>query len=41
MIGPDECRHMKSVGRLHSNVEAKLVDTVTGEALSVGQEGEL
>ncbi|XP_073099686.1 4-coumarate--CoA ligase-like 7 [Elaeis guineensis] len=40
-IGPDECSNVRSAGRLHYNVEAKIVDTVTGEALSVGQEGEL
>ncbi|EHA8586329.1 4-coumarate--CoA ligase-like 7 [Cocos nucifera] len=41
LIGLDECCHVRSVGRLHPNVEAKIVDTVTGEALSIGQEGEL
>ncbi|KAJ0976994.1 hypothetical protein J5N97_012468 [Dioscorea zingiberensis] len=40
MIGPEECHHMRSVGRLSANVEAKIVDYVTGQALSVGQEGE-
>ncbi|EHA8586330.1 4-coumarate--CoA ligase-like 7 [Cocos nucifera] len=41
LIGLDECRNVRSAGRIHSNVEAKIVDSVTGEALSVGQEGEL
>lgn len=41
MMGPDECRRQKSAGRLINNVEAKIVDTITSEALSVGQEGEL
>ncbi|XP_008807546.1 4-coumarate--CoA ligase-like 7 [Phoenix dactylifera] len=41
LVGPDECCHVRSAGRLSSNVEAKIVDTVTGEALSVAQEGEL
>ncbi|KAG6516597.1 hypothetical protein ZIOFF_027066 [Zingiber officinale] len=41
MIDQDECRRLRSVGRLVQNVEAMLVDTTTGERLSVGQTGEL
>uniref|UniRef100_A0ACD6A2Q8 Uncharacterized protein n=1 Tax=Avena sativa TaxID=4498 RepID=A0ACD6A2Q8_AVESA len=41
MVGRDECAHVGSAGRLSSNVEAKVVDIVTGEPLSVGQKGEL
>ncbi|XP_042385401.1 4-coumarate--CoA ligase-like 7 isoform X1 [Zingiber officinale] len=41
MIGQEECRRLRSVGRLGQNVEAMLVDTTTGERLSVGQSGEL
>ncbi|KAJ8458420.1 hypothetical protein OPV22_031346 [Ensete ventricosum] len=41
MIGPDECRRLRSVGRLSQDVEAKIVDTVTGQPLSIGQAGEL
>ncbi|KAM0939865.1 putative AMP-dependent synthetase/ligase, AMP-binding, AMP-binding enzyme domain, ANL [Dioscorea sansibarensis] len=40
MIGQEECLRRRSVGRLNSNLEAKIVDHVTGEALSVGQHGE-
>ncbi|XP_045803451.1 4-coumarate--CoA ligase-like 9 [Trifolium pratense] len=41
MIGFDEAKHYGSVGRLAENMEAKIVDPVTGEALSPGQKGEL
>uniref|UniRef100_A0A0A9AZU2 AMP-dependent synthetase/ligase domain-containing protein n=1 Tax=Arundo donax TaxID=35708 RepID=A0A0A9AZU2_ARUDO len=41
MIGHEECRHVKSTGRLCSGVEAKVVDIVTGELLSINEEGEL
>ncbi|KAJ1686167.1 hypothetical protein LUZ63_017557 [Rhynchospora breviuscula] len=41
MIGPEECSHLKSVGRLVENAQVKIVDPNTGKALSVGQTGEL
>ncbi|KAB1217320.1 4-coumarate--CoA ligase-like 9 [Morella rubra] len=41
MIEPEECRRHGSVGRLAENMEAKIVDNVTGEALPPGQRGEL
>ncbi|XP_039125255.1 4-coumarate--CoA ligase-like 7 [Dioscorea cayenensis subsp. rotundata] len=41
MIGPEECKHWRSVGRLNANMEAKIVDHVTGHPLSLGQHGEL
>ncbi|XP_071733938.1 4-coumarate--CoA ligase-like 9 [Rutidosis leptorrhynchoides] len=41
MNKPDECDHYGSAGRLSCNVEAKIVDPETGEALSPMQEGEL
>ena len=41
MLGPDESKRHGSVGRLSENMEAKIVDPVTGEALSPGQKGEL
>ncbi|XP_074581310.1 4-coumarate--CoA ligase-like 7 [Curcuma longa] len=41
MIDQEECRRLRSVGRLAQNVEAMIVDTTTGERLSVGQTGEL
>lgn len=37
----DETRRHGSVGRLISNVEAKIVDPETGEVLPPGQQGEL
>lgn len=40
MISQEECLRWRSVGRLNSNLEAKIVDHVTGEVLSVGQHGE-
>ncbi|CAM0875966.1 unnamed protein product [Alopecurus aequalis] len=41
MVNRDECSHLGSTGRVSHNVEVKIVDTVTGEPLSAGQEGEL
>lgn len=41
MVSRDECSHVGSAGRVSHNVEVKIVDIVTGEPLSVGQEGEL
>ncbi|CAK9139421.1 unnamed protein product [Ilex paraguariensis] len=41
MIGPDESKQYGSTGRLAENMEAKIVDPVTGEALPPGQQGEL
>ncbi|KAK9066421.1 hypothetical protein SSX86_013743 [Deinandra increscens subsp. villosa] len=41
MTNPDECEHYGSAGRLSCNVEAKIVDPETGEALSPMQQGEL
>lgn len=41
MIGPDEAKRHGSVGRLAENMEAKIVDPVTGELLPPGQKGEL
>ncbi|KAL6631362.1 hypothetical protein ACP70R_028212 [Stipagrostis hirtigluma subsp. patula] len=41
MISRDECSRVGSSGRISENVEAKIVDHVTGEVLSVGQKGEL
>ncbi|OWM74364.1 4-coumarate--CoA ligase-like 9 isoform X2 [Punica granatum] len=41
MMGPYESRRYGSVGRLSENMEAKIVDPVTGEALPPGQKGEL
>ncbi|KAL9338064.1 hypothetical protein Peur_069833 [Populus x canadensis] len=40
-IGPEESRQLASVGRLSENMEAKIVDPETGEALGLGQRGEL
>ncbi|KAL9375486.1 hypothetical protein Peur_032365 [Populus x canadensis] len=40
-IGPEESRQLASVGRLSENMEAKIVDPGTGEALGLGQRGEL
>ncbi|XP_077227274.1 4-coumarate--CoA ligase-like 9 [Tasmannia lanceolata] len=40
-IGPEENQHYGSAGRLTENLEAKIVDPVTGEDLSPGQQGEL
>lgn len=41
MIGPEEAARYGTVGRLAENMEAKIVDPVTGEALPPGQRGEL
>ncbi|KAI3727032.1 hypothetical protein L1987_66840 [Smallanthus sonchifolius] len=41
MNRPDECQHYGSAGRLSCNVEAKIVDPETGEALSPMRQGEL
>nr|WGU11326.1 4-coumarate:CoA ligase 12 [Crinum x powellii] len=41
MINCEECKNVRSVGRLSENVEAKIVDVVDGKDLSVGQRGEL
>ncbi|XP_071733939.1 4-coumarate--CoA ligase-like 9 [Rutidosis leptorrhynchoides] len=41
MIGPHECESYGSVGRLSSNVEAKIVHPETGKALNPMQQGEL
>ncbi|KAG5035725.1 hypothetical protein JHK87_010635 [Glycine soja] len=41
VLGPDESKRHGSVGRLAENMEAKIVDPVTGEALPPGQKGEL
>ncbi|CAN6585524.1 unnamed protein product [Malus baccata var. baccata] len=41
MIDSEECSHRASVGRLAENMEAKIVDTETGEALPPGKRGEL
>lgn len=41
MIGPDEAKRHGSVGRLAENMEAKIVDPSSGEALPPGQRGEL
>ncbi|KAB1217317.1 4-coumarate--CoA ligase-like 9 [Morella rubra] len=41
MEGSEEYSRLYSVGRLTVNMEAKIVDPVTGEALPPGQKGEL
>lgn len=41
MTNSEECNHLRSVGRLSENVEAKIVDVVTCKPLPVGQQGEL
>ncbi|XP_048137265.1 4-coumarate--CoA ligase-like 9 [Rhodamnia argentea] len=41
MLGPDEANHHGSAGRIAENMEAKIVDPITGEALPPGQRGEL
>ncbi|KAL5203746.1 hypothetical protein ABZP36_008617 [Zizania latifolia] len=41
MISWDECSHTGSAGRVSENVEVRIVDHITGEPLSVGQQGEL
>ncbi|KAF8036944.1 hypothetical protein BT93_B0002 [Corymbia citriodora subsp. variegata] len=40
-LGPDEASHHGSVGRIAENMEAKIVDPTTGDALPPGQRGEL
>ncbi|GAV68240.1 AMP-binding domain-containing protein/DUF4009 domain-containing protein [Cephalotus follicularis] len=40
-VGPDESKRHGSVGRIAENMEAKIVDPVTGEALPPGKKGEL
>ncbi|KAL3654951.1 hypothetical protein CASFOL_000737 [Castilleja foliolosa] len=40
-IGPEEAKRYGSAGRLSENVEAKIVDPTSGEALPPGQRGEL
>ncbi|KAI5329560.1 hypothetical protein L3X38_028957 [Prunus dulcis] len=41
MIGPEESKRYASVGRLAENMEAKIVDPETREALPPGRRGEL
>lgn len=41
MIEDDELTHYDSAGRLAENMEAKIVDPITGEALPPGHKGEL
>ncbi|KAL8230548.1 hypothetical protein R6Q57_000326 [Mikania cordata] len=41
MNRPEECEYYGSAGRLSCNVEARIVDPETGEALSPMQQGEL
>ncbi|KAM1322371.1 hypothetical protein ACFXTH_015206 [Malus domestica] len=41
MIDSEECSRRASVGRLAENMEAKIVDPETGEALPPGKRGEL
>lgn len=40
-MGPEECSNAGSVGRLSENMEAKIVDPSSGEALPPGHKGEL
>ncbi|KAJ4781937.1 4-coumarate--CoA ligase-like 4 [Rhynchospora pubera] len=40
-VGPEESKMYGSAGRLGANLEAKIVDPSTGEALGPGQRGEL
>ncbi|KAF9603520.1 hypothetical protein IFM89_036793 [Coptis chinensis] len=41
MLGPDETKKFGSVGRLSQNIEAKIIDPITCEALPPGKKGEL
>ncbi|GLU18513.1 hypothetical protein SLE2022_348090 [Rubroshorea leprosula] len=41
LVGPEEWKRHGSAGRLAENMEAKIVDLVSGEALPPGQRGEL
>ncbi|KAK1266805.1 4-coumarate--CoA ligase-like 7 [Acorus gramineus] len=41
MMREDEWENYESVGKIAKNLEAKIVDPVTGEVLGVGQQGEL
>lgn len=41
MVEDAETRRIASVGKLAENMEAKIVDPATGEALPPGQKGEL
>ena len=41
MVGHQECRRIKSTGRLCSGVEAKVVDIISGALLSIYKQGEL
>lgn len=41
LVGPEEWKRHGSAGRLAENMEAKIVDPVSGEALPPGQRGEL
>lgn len=41
MIDAEETKMYASVGRLAENMEAKIVDPVTGQALPPGKKGEL
>lgn len=41
MVEVEETKRFSSVGKLAENMEAKIVDPVTGKALSPGQKGEL
>ncbi|KAK3040612.1 hypothetical protein RJ639_026933 [Escallonia herrerae] len=41
MVGPEESKHHGSGGRLAANMEARIVDPGTGEALPPGHRGEL
>lgn len=40
-IGPEEAKRYGSAGRLSENMEAKIVDPESGNALTPGQRGEL
>lgn len=40
-MGPEEAKRYGSAGRLSENLEAKIVDPITGEALPPPQRGEL